>query len=932
MAAALQVARGLLRATGNWLLWLLWLVLVLVLAFQLHIAFTKEIRLPEAAVRRLEQRLRGLGWEVSFAQLKLDTHGRAAVQALRVSQAGAAGPVFVCERAEVEINPWMALAGFIELGRIQLSNARLELPALLSPTGASFTLVDRIEASLTRHGSSWQIEGLHGWLGPVELTLSGPLPTLKRSADTPRTALPDLAPLNRSLRLAAGWLSRTDLCSQPRLTIRLLDEGPEGRLATVSLQADSATVPLDEFAPQLKAGTLHLQRPRVDVALSRALRPPVKVFISAAQVTQADRSLAAISAELNIASFSPTAPLKDLEATAQLAAWDVRAERFAFPFVRVDADWGRSELAVEAHTRLWNEPITLAARGNPATRAGSVALRTQISQSVLDGAGAYVNRPFGAILRPSGPAGFEAKALFGPGGHLSHARAWLASGPVLVRGVSLDAAASEVSLEGTRLLCDRLLLKTGASLVRGSYEMDTQELSYRFRLEGTLQPPAIAGWFHSWWPRFWKNFEFAEVPSADADILGRWGHPNDSYLFISVDSTRPKVRAAEFDRVHTRLFIRPHFYDALSVNIERGDRRAEAEFTRVVDLAANTLLEQRIQATSDLPFASYEGLFGRDADDVLSPFQCEEPPLLRLSGTLRGPASPQGPGRDLSLSIRAPSRFTLYQFPLGDLKCEATLQNDDLRVRDLSVSFASGRVTGEFSLTGKSPTRALRLNANLSGARLGEAIQILDEFGIQRKGAQREPGKGSRFQRENADGILDGFVKATGVQGDAYSFTGFGQASMTRAKLAEINLLGQLSQALRSVPLLNFTSFSLTAATADFELARENLQLHKLRITGPSAEIVAKGSYSLTNKDIQIGATVFPFAESKNPLATTMGFVLSPLSAVLELKLEGTLEHPKWHFTRGPTELFRRLLPEEKEKSGEPPTPAAQPPALLRRQ
>ncbi|WP_404423427.1 AsmA-like C-terminal region-containing protein [Nibricoccus sp. IMCC34717] len=929
-AAALQLAGGVVRAAGNWVLWFVWLILVLVLAFQLHVAFTHEIRLPEAAARRIELRLRERGWEASFETAKLDPQGHVAVQALRLRRTGGAGPAFYCERADIEVNPWLALAGFVEPSRLQLSNARVELPPLLSPTGTEFTLVNRIEAVFTRQGANWNCDGLHGWLGPVELTLTGPVPLPKRSTGLAKNTPAEQPNYSRALRVAAGWLARSDLCSAPRLEVRLL-EADAGSLAEVNFFAESATVPLDEFAPQLKAGTLHLQRLQLSLDVPRSLTPPATLHLSAHRVTQADRRLDRLAADLTVHSFSPGAKASAVDASLRLAAWGLYAERLEFPYARFDADWRNGELSLTAVTQLWTEPISLTLRGDPIARSGEASLRTQITQAVLDGAGAYVNRPFGALLRPAGPAPFEASAVIGAGGRLSSARAWLSSGPVLVRGVSLDAAASEITLEGQRVLCDRLYLKTGDSQVRGSYEMDTKDLFYRFRLAGTLYPPAISGWFHSWWPRFWKSFTLDELPAADTDILGRWGDPADTRLFISVDARRPHIRAAEFDRVQTSLFIRPHFFDGISAVAEKDGRRAIAQFTRLLDLNANSLVEQRIQADANLPFATYQGLFGRDADEVLSPFTAEEPPQLKLAGTIRGPASPQGPGRDLTVAIRAPSRFTLYRFPLSDLKCDATLHDDDLHVRDLAVGFAGGRVTGEFSLAGKNPTRTLKLDANLAGARLGEAIQILDEFGIQRKGGQREPGKISRFQSENADGILDGFVKTTGIQGDPHSFTGVGQTSITRAKLAEINLLGQLSQALRSVPLLNFTSFSLTAATADFELARDKLLLPKLRITGPSAEIMARGDYSLRDKTMHVGATIFPFSESKNPLATTMGFVLSPLSAVLELKLEGTLEHPKWHFTRGPTELFRRLLPEEKEKSGESPTAPAQPPALLRR-
>ncbi|MDX2185483.1 MAG: AsmA-like C-terminal region-containing protein [Opitutaceae bacterium] len=926
--AASHILGGCLKAVAHWALWLVWLVLAVVLIFQIRIAVTHEISVPEKGIRKIEQRLREQGWEVSFDGVKLDAKGRAAFTGLSIRRTEG-GPVLYCERADVRVNPWLVAAGHIEPTEVRISNARLILPPLLSPTGTEFPLATNIEVELEYTDDRWICRGLHGFLGPVDFDLSGPLPL--RKSPSAKAATPDIARISQILRAAAAWLSRSDLVADPRLTVRLEPNGPTGPVAQLQLQASSLSVPLSELglgspAP-LTATAKSLQ---LTADLDSFDEVPALVRLEFADVAAGDHRVGRLEARVKLEPKFKS--MVGVVHSVQAAAWNVEVQRLALPHVRLSASPEGDAWRVALTTSLWGEGISAAVSGTPRTRSAEIALRMHVSQSLLDGLSAYLNKPYGTLLRPERPAPVEISASFGAGGHLAWASGWLRSGPVAVRGVNLTAAGGEFSLKGRELRFDRILLAAGDSLVHGSYAMDTQDRTYRFLLSGGLQPPVISGWFQSWWTRFWKNFSFTVTPTADTDIQGRWGSPSQTRLFISVDAIRPRVKSADFDRVRTRLFIRPHFYDALSLDVVASGQEARVTFTRKVDLEKNALSEQRVAGSSNLPFETYRGLFGGEAEEILEPFTSEAPPALTISGTIRGPASPSGPGRDLELSIHAPNRFSIYRFPLSDLKCEATLHDSDLHVRNLGVSFAGGRVAGEFTLAGKPAGRTLTLEATLKDARLGEAIQILDEFGIQKKGESTKNERAGRFQRENTDGLVSGFLKATGMQGDPYSFTGFGQAAVTNAKLAEINLLGQLSQALRSVPLLNFTSFSLTAATGEFELARERLHIPRLKITGPSAEIQARGDYLLKAKEMRIDATVYPFAESKNPFATTMGFVLSPLSAVLELRLEGTLEKPDWHFIRGPTELFRRLLPSGDAKSTESDDNKSQPTAPLRRQ
>jgi hypothetical protein len=68
---------------------------------------------------------------------------------------------------------------------------------------------------------------------------------------------------------------------------------------------------------------------------------------------------------------------------------------------------------------------------------------------------------------------------------------------------------------------------------------------------------------------------------------------------------------------------------------------------------------------------------------------------------------------------------------------------------------------------------------------------------------------------------------------------------------------------------------------------------------------------------MDFNARVYPFQESKSILQNVVGVVLIPLSTMLEVKLTGALNQPKWAFVIGPTNFFRSLSQPAKAETGD---------------
>src|SRR5205823_4190738 len=106
-------------------------------------------------------------------------------------------------------------------------------------------------------------------------------------------------------------------------------------------------------------------------------------------------------------------------------------------------------------------------------------------------------------------------------------------------GVIMEDGHANVELEPHRFYGSDAFARVGENFARGSYEHDLQTHRYRFLLAGRLRPLAIAGWFHEWWPNFFRQLEFpAAPPEADVDVQGAWVDSTQANVFVFAESTK----------------------------------------------------------------------------------------------------------------------------------------------------------------------------------------------------------------------------------------------------------------------------------------------------------------------------------------------------------------------------------------------------------
>jgi len=920
----------------SFVLWSVWLALIIVLGFQIHIAVSRKLDVPAWLLRRLESRQPVQGFRAEAGSASVHPTGHFILRDVRFFSENFSEPLLTARIVESSIDPWARLTGDLIPSYLSLRGVELRLPAVLAPSGSAESVVQELDLSLRIAHREVAIDQLTGRIANLTLSargaLSFPQPPAAAKAEAAQILEQVLRAYLQTLRTIATHAPRLAQLESPHLNLLLKPHPFRLATAQVELTANGAhcaadLVKLGTPSEQVVLGALTL-------SASLPLRHPegwtshVNLRVASAI---APRNLAAQDVALALAaslapSWKPTP--RDLHLTAtQLSANGLTARAVT---ARATGTW--PQLETRLGFDLFDTPWMLNASTDFTTRSANISFSSRLTPALLAHASARAGRDLSLFLEPATPPAFDASVQLDPGWKLSRTHGHFSSGPVVARRVSIDKASGEFSLAGSDLLVDRIRLTLGASEARGSYWMDTASRDFRFLLTGGLRPPEIGGWFSQWWPNFWSNFDFtAAIPQADIDIGGTWGYPDQTTVFVHVDASRPAIKTVPFDRVRTTLFIRPDFYDGLDFFAARDTGTARGTFTRTMDLATNAMRTTTFNVVSDQMPLDTARVFGRVGTEIVEPFAFARPPHLKVIGQLDGPANPDGIHESAEIDVASRGPFTFFGLSLSDLSTHATLDDDDLQLAGLRVGFAGGYASGRARMYGRGDQRRLGFDAVIENASLGESIRTLEEFGARRK--NEPPGPVSKFQERVAPGRLNLRLSADGNYSDPYSFVGNGSGEIDSAELAEINLLGALSEVLRSVRVLNFTSLRLNFAQSNFKLSGNRLKFPEIKISGPTAAIDLTGIYRLDLRQMDFGAKLHPFEQSKNPLASALDLVLTPISSILQLRLEGKIDQPRWRFAYGPSS-FLRSLSGKTDPFAEPPaqpSSAPKPPASLRR-
>ena len=893
------------RGTLACAVWSTWIVLGALLAIQVFILTTRELAVPRFVLREIETRLEAAGLRVAFGGAVFDPGGHVLLSDARLTLAGIDEPVLRAQSIYIELNPISLWLRQVEPQIVRVSGADLLIPGILSPSGTSEPLVERLDFSI-RPGKTprlLHLDHLTARVGPVPVDLSGAFQLPPSGAETPplEQLLAKLSTHYLQIsRLAARHLPRLPSMEAPRLRLEL--EPSDSAIAQVKLSAQVGALELP--APPGGSGMVQLENLSAHARFNLGSVPRLTTIDLHADTIHLPHgvSLTSLRAQLEAMVSVPRARFEP-------RLLDLSSPRLSHPVVDLTDLSVRAGVAtlpqVQAviHASLLDQPLAITADLDVTTRAGRVQVETALDRALLPIVGRQVKFDVPSLVDWQESPHIRADINLGPGGKPLRARAQLSTQAVTAYRVPLDETAARITWQGTELVAEDILLRCNDSLATGRYEMDFKTLDFRFLLGGRLEPADINGWFRDWWPNFWSNFQFnAAPPDARVEVSGTWKQPLVTRIWIQAEGRDAVVKGIELDAMRTRLFVRPGWSDILEFHAWRPQGEVRGSFAREWRLpngARWTRIEVKASGESDL--SPLPKLLGDLGERIIAPFAIAEPVRLNLEGRVVREDLGAPVSMNFAVDGQSSGEWSFFNFPLRGVDFRARQDDERLLIAPFSAGMTGGALSGRVELRGPSEAQNVAFDLNLDHAHLGETIRAVETWTANRAGT--ELGAETDFQQQIAEGMLNVSLTAEGPAADPYAYVGQGAASIENANLGELKLLGVLSTLLDRT-LLNFSTMQLDNASGDFALDGRVLRFDNLKVTGPRGAIDAEGSYYLDTTNLGFFTRIRPFEGRGRNL---LDVVFTPLTHALEVKLGGQLKSPEWTFVLGPTNILRSL-------------------------
>ncbi len=883
---------------GSFLLWTVWLALCVLLTIQLYIASAQELSLPDFVLRRLENKLAESGLRATFSRTSFDPTGRILVENTRLWLPAYAEPVFTARAIFVQLNPLMLVLGQVEPVEVKIIDATVSVPAMLSTSGQATELIQDIEATLQPSEKSFGIRQLSARVAGVAVAARGTILIPRGTTTSPAEPLGDRLARTFPLvaRQALRWSEYVALFDRPEVQLELTPSESGANSITVTVLARAARLdqPIAVRATEIRANT------RVLLLVDT---PTTWLEFSAATIDVADARVEQVHANV-YGRLQPDGAKFDIREIAVTAA-GVKAA--GFPVTAISAQLfprPYPEFDFVANANLFGAPLGILGRVDPSAGSASANFTGDLSPRIMGALSQRLRTDVRRFFDFESLAIDQGYARLGEKWQFENLRAKVRVQGVNAYGVRMTDGVATVELDPHRFYSPEAFARIGENFARGSYEQNLDTLEYRFLLSGRLRPLEISTWFREWWPNFFTQLEFPTTPpNASVDVRGFWKDADRTSVFVQADALKPIIRGADFERVRTRIFIRPGFFDGLEVVGFRPEGGMRGRFTYLTDSETDEWRSVDLAFDSTVDLSVPSRIVGPILTSVLAPFEVTGVPSLKFRARFTGPGAPEGEHQQMRIDVTTRDAFTFFKFPLRHVSFIATVADENVTVEDVEAMFAGGVVGGRARLIGVGEKRQLGFDVQLRDASVGQAAAVLRRFFADRKG-QPTPAPG-KFLQEKANVRMDFAASAEGRYDDLLSFRGAGNVTLQGAEIGEVALLGALSE------VVPFTKLHFNKAQANLKIDGAKVVFPEVKLLGTDSAIDAHGTYSLDRRELDFNAKILPFQESENLIKTVVGAVLSPLSAAFEVKLSGSPENPKWSLLRGPSNLLRSLAPGE---------------------
>ena len=392
-------------------------------------------------------------------------------------------------------------------------------------------------------------------------------------------------------------------------------------------------------------------------------------------------------------------------------------------------------------------------------------------------------------------------------------------------------------------------------------------------------------------------FGVREPIQGEVTVGGTVGDPA-IYCFGPVQATNFAINGVAVQSVQARLDVTNEVMHLRGTTLVRPEGVARGDVHMA--FSNQTLRLEQVESTVD-PRAVAQ-MIGPAAVRFLEPFRINGPVQARVDGLLDY--------CNFSLN-RLDAHVAAKRF--GHTRWEADAAEFDLSVRGLRFRITNAVATaygGQFAGTGalypvgNDATWRYEIDASARGASLSNLLSA-------------SIGKPAGDLRGTVDGTarVGGYIGA----GTGPTVTGAGHVDVRGGLLFQTKLFTGLSAILAKV-VPDFTLFAQTDAGGDFTIRNSQVHSRNVQLQGTVFSAKGIGFYSFAGDlDFRVEVQLL----RSGPVAALVRLATLPVTRLLELRLTGTFEDPRWRpVNLNPAELFSA---EDKAKK---PAAAAPAPAV----
>jgi hypothetical protein len=884
--------------------WTTWLLLVILLCLQVYIGTVNELQVPRFLLRAIEDHLAQSGVTVTFGRATFDPTGRILLQKARFRLASFTEPVATADAIFIRLDPIALLERRFEASEIRATGTNLFIPAMLSASGKAEKLIEDVDAgfSITSRGDEFSVDYLNCRLGGVFVSAHGKINagTVSRNAQ-PAGNLPlaefvamNYVALSREFSRAEDRMAGLD---HAVLTGILTPSDTRGAIVDAEVFADGFR--LDGPKP-IEAGAIHAtcrfpllgDTPMMTSASGTVASLRFGDLVSAYGIRAWVRGVL----KMDTLSFDP----KQAEITLGAVSYDGTTAQA--PIIRLSPD-GLSQVSGDVSARFFDRPVAVRAKVDLAAKSADVGFEGLLAPELIEPLSDHTHvkiRRFADLKEPMTVSG---SLRLDPGWKLADATARVDTRNFTSYGVRFDEARGLVTFDGTHFAARDAVAVSGDNLALGSYEQNFKTQEFRYLLSGRLRPLEISPWFGGdWWTNIFKPFEFpVSPPDAVIDVRGQYARNAPFYVFGYAVARGAVIKGVPFETTNVLLYVDPTECLGIDIRVSRDSGTARGSFKLATDPQKGGLWSALdLDAQSRLDPVPLGRLLPPDGAAALQAFSFEKPPEIGLVGHFDGPASTADRHTALHMEVRSDSALRIHGVAFERASFNVEIKDDTIDVGEVDAGFAGGTVTGSARVTGSDSAKRLRFKAALSGASLGQAAEAAEGYVVSGK-----PGSSTAletFAKAKSGVRLDLNATAEGRPGDLASFAGDGDFQVQGSSLGELELLGGLSR------VLKFPELRFTQAKSAFRIENASLNFPDLSVVGANSMIRAKGTYTIDRRQLDFSANIYPFMESKS-LLQLFNALSAPISAVLRVRLTGSIDKPAWRLAYSPLNLLREGAP-----------------------